>query len=419
MTSIAVAYNKMGISIASDSAATTQYWHNNWYKIFNANKIFRLSNGTVGIWIYQSANLWNVPREVIIDAYRKQNKSFPTLKEYVYDFIHYIEESKYIENTNIEQVIITYLALLRKEWNNFLEKKKSNEKKAITQVAIDKFLEDFFDNELMPIIDKVEGNGILPKSVSKRTINSTETETKIIDWDNEDVKVLLKQVIERYKANAFLTHFDIVFRGFVAYLNHTDALDNYSGLVFIWYWDDEYFPQSFHIRTKLKYNNKLFLSLLKDEETIKRNYSWAEGYADAKVIQSSVLWYSDDLKQAVMNETEIIIKKICKEMKNSYNIDVDDSKISFVNKSMEKVFGNYSQTAIGSFFGAITFLSLVELWEVVETLVNMTSFKKKVSQDIETVGWKTDVAVISKWDGFVRLKKKNYIKNEYNSHLKN
>lgn len=42
-----------------------------------------------------------------------------------------------------------------------------------------------------------------------------------------------------------------------------------------------------------------------------------------------------------------------------------------------------------------------ELATVAETLVNLTSFKRRVSLDKETVGGPIDVAVISKGDGFI------------------
>ena len=43
-----------------------------------------------------------------------------------------------------------------------------------------------------------------------------------------------------------------------------------------------------------------------------------------------------------------------------------------------------------------------------ESLVNLTSFKRKISTDAETVGGQIDVAVISKGDGFVWIKRKHY-----------
>jgi hypothetical protein len=50
-----------------------------------------------------------------------------------------------------------------------------------------------------------------------------------------------------------------------------------------------------------------------------------------------------------------------------------------------------------------------ELAAMAEAMVNLTSFKRKVSLDeVETVGGEIDVAVISKGDGFVWIKRKHY-----------
>jgi hypothetical protein len=49
-----------------------------------------------------------------------------------------------------------------------------------------------------------------------------------------------------------------------------------------------------------------------------------------------------------------------------------------------------------------------------ESLVNLTSFKRKFSRDAETVGGPIDVAVISKADGFVWIKRKHYFAKDLN-----
>ena len=49
-----------------------------------------------------------------------------------------------------------------------------------------------------------------------------------------------------------------------------------------------------------------------------------------------------------------------------------------------------------------------ELAEMAESLVNLTKFKRKVSMQEETVGGPIDVAVISKGDGFIWIKRKHY-----------
>lgn len=55
-----------------------------------------------------------------------------------------------------------------------------------------------------------------------------------------------------------------------------------------------------------------------------------------------------------------------------------------------------------------------ELAALAEALVSLTSLKRKVSLDAETVGGPIDVAVISKGDGLVWIQRKHYFKPELN-----
>ncbi len=63
----------------------------------------------------------------------------------------------------------------------------------------------------------------------------------------------------------------------------------------------------------------------------------------------------------------------------------------------------------------VSILPKDELAAMAEALVNLTSFKRKVSMQSETVGGPISVAVISKGDGFVWIKRKHYFKAELNS----
>src|SRR5207302_5067079 len=66
---------------------------------------------------------------------------------------------------------------------------------------------------------------------------------------------------------------------------------------------------------------------------------------------------------------------------------------------------------------AVAALPKDELASMAETLVSLTSFKRKVTMEEETVGGPIDVAVISKGDGFVWIKRKHYFSAELNPHF--
>ncbi|MDC5005589.1 hypothetical protein OHW18_17125, partial [Acinetobacter baumannii] len=58
-----------------------------------------------------------------------------------------------------------------------------------------------------------------------------------------------------------------------------------------------------------------------------------------------------------------------------------------------------------------------ELAAMAESLVNLTAFKRRITESLETVGGPIDVAVISKGDGFVWVKRKHYFPAELNQHF--
>jgi hypothetical protein len=83
---------------------------------------------------------------------------------------------------------------------------------------------------------------------------------------------------------------------------------------------------------------------------------------------------------------------------------VEALKGEFVEKLTE-----YSRTRyVDPVLDAVELLPKDQLAIMAETLVALTSFKRKMSRDTETVGGAIDVAVISKGDGFVWTKRKHY-----------
>lgn len=65
----------------------------------------------------------------------------------------------------------------------------------------------------------------------------------------------------------------------------------------------------------------------------------------------------------------------------------------------------------------IGFLPKDELAAMAEALVSLTSVKRKMSLELETVGGPVDLAVISKGDGFVWIKRKHYFDPKLNPHF--
>jgi len=83
----------------------------------------------------------------------------------------------------------------------------------------------------------------------------------------------------------------------------------------------------------------------------------------------------------------------------------------------DKLDGYSRRRHIAPIMNAVAALPKDELAAMAESLVNLTSFKRRISTDAETVGGEIDVAVISKGDGFVWIKRKHYFDAGRNPHF--
>ena len=119
----------------------------------------------------------------------------------------------------------------------------------------------------------------------------------------------------------------------------------------------------------------------------------------------------NDYPKAVLDKTSISDrrkrkKSLVKSLKeNSKLIDQATSKLA-----------NYRKAKFSSpILDIVNFLSKNELAEMAESLVNLTVFKKRMSSaEDETVGGPIDVAVISKGDGLIWIKRKHYFDPKLN-----
>ena len=67
----------------------------------------------------------------------------------------------------------------------------------------------------------------------------------------------------------------------------------------------------------------------------------------------------------------------------------------------------------------VEFMPKQDLAEFAEALVNLSSLQRRVNSGVETVGGPIDVAVISKAEGLVWVKRKHYFPAELNARFFN
>lgn len=96
---------------------------------------------------------------------------------------------------------------------------------------------------------------------------------------------------------------------------------------------------------------------------------------------------------------------------------IANARDSMLASYVEGLEGVRNESYVDSITGTVQSLPLTELAEMAESLVNLTSFKRKVSMEEESVSEPIDVAVISAGDGFIWINRKHYFAADKNQHF--
>lgn len=199
-----------------------------------------------------------------------------------------------------------------------------------------------------------------------------------------------------------------------------------SGVVFAGFGREEVFPSVIAYTVESSFGGYLKHVYLPDESTKidSQNTAAMVPYAQRemvdtfmggidpslrKLIETYVSALFGELPDKLINRLAAGNKPLLKELKRAAGLLVDDFN--------KKVRNHQRQGFINPVLEAVDALPIADLALMAEALVNLTSFKRKVTMVPESVGGDIDVAVISKGDGFIWIKRKHYFKPELNHHF--
>jgi len=206
-----------------------------------------------------------------------------------------------------------------------------------------------------------------------------------------------------------------------------NPLGSNSGVVFAGYGDQEFFPSVLTFNLKGFWGRKLRRAP-NPQKSAGGGESGIEAYAQdeealtfmrgiSPAIQSHYTnIYFDAMDKIIKKAVEIIDKNdddSKREKEKSELLEAASQEWSQANSVVNQII---QSDYVDQVVNMVEFLPKDELAYMAESLVNMTAFKRKVTNDSETVGGPIDVAVISKGDGFVWIKRKHYFESSLNSH---
>ncbi|WP_334014695.1 hypothetical protein [Alteromonas sp. S167] len=423
MTAEIAVLNKSAVALAADSAVTISNGNGN-TKIYNgAEKLFALTKyHPVGIMVYGSGSLCRVPWELVIKEYRKRlgKSSFSTLDAYTEDFFKFLEQEEHLIPRDLRDhfLINHWISIYSDIWDGVREKAEVYVEQN-DAVPPDDVTYEFLNNICDNFIDLLERENFLQEfsqtdvdELAVQTgdfVNSQLTEQNI---DQDSVPNHIKSKIAVLLALATAKE---------------NPLGSNSGVVFAGYGDQEFFPSVLTFNLKGFWGQKLRRAP-NPQKSAGGGESGIEAYAQdeealtfmrgiSPAIQSHYTnIYFDAMDKIIKKAFEIIDKNdddLKREKEKSELLEAASQEWSQANSVVNQIIQN---DYVDQVVNMVEFLPKDELAYMAESLVNMTAFKRKVTNDSETVGGPIDVAVISKGDGFVWIKRKHYFESSLNSH---
>lgn len=423
MTSEVVVMNRLGIALASDSAATV--YSGGRAKIFHADKLFMVSRRhPIGVMIYNNSSLLGVPWETILKMFRNHlgETELDTLEEYADHLIAYLSNHKSFFPEDVQQRF--YLDLVK----TFFEGISKGVEAAV----------------LVSLTDSEDDGPDGPTKVAKRIILES-----LADWrkkpdapcfvaepdigkqlagrNSGEIHSLIAKYFAGWQIDSVAQ--DALYELTTMLVSKDEILaESLSGLVIAGYGSTEHFPVMQAIELGEIFLGKLKYRRFPAQRVDSENPSIIQPFAEHEMVETFLNGISpafeiqliDAIAGVVLRLPDAIIDElpgISRKRKEEFKQKVQPTS-KWLIEAFAKKLDNQIEQHKQPVHQAIAFLPKNELAHFAASLVNLNSFQKRMSIDEdETVAGPIDVAVISKGDGFVWIARKHYFPRELNYHF--
>jgi hypothetical protein len=412
MTAEVAVLNKTGVAIAADSAVTTGYPGSE--KIFtSANKIFMLSKTQpVGIMINGHVEHFGLPWEVIIKSFRSKLKTtyYSELQNYVDAFLAFASEDRFInEDGQTASVLVSTLATYG-ELHRRMSLAKNDWTRAEVRETLEEMLAYAEKREVVPALTK--------ESITRFNREYADTIEGVLsgeeDLIDERVPKACWSIFKRVTWTAIQRRLPSQFS---------------TGLVFVGYGADDLYPKLIEVQVDGGIFNKVrtWNGTNYDMKTAKEG-AVITAFAQDDVVNAYLKGADDRYIGFVSAMFMQFFSRLSEEfLKHHAPYAGDERKVvrsllaTRMNEAVSRLWEEFERFGREHFADPINEVLRTApketLVELAEALISITALRQRVSGELETVSGPVDVAVISKGDGFIWIKRKHYFKHELNHHF--
>ena len=425
MTAEIALLNTQAVALAADSAVTIQ--HETKLKVRpTANKIFLLSKyHPVAVMVYDQAQLVGVPWETIIKACREDlgRKSLSTIQSYANHLFSFIGESGVVspglQRRYFLSSLSSYFDMLTQELIRAMRNRENTGREITKSIA---------SRQFSTIVRRH------CECWSKAEYQDSDGPTRLRQIRREFADEIRSAIQSSFGKLALSSRSRDCLLRIACYLPlkwPSDLSPPKSGVVVAGFGKQSTFPSLrafevsgvLHGRLKLIQDDgsKIDIGLETAAAIVPfAQRQWVDAFLYGLhplyevVIQELVA----DLVKGVSIATIDRVQSLTTIQKRSEKGKVTADAISEIVRDKLTELGQYTfQEFIQPVVSTLASLPKEELAAVAESLVGLTSFRQQVTMEAETVGGPVDVALISKGDGFIWIKRKHYFEPSLNPHF--
>lgn len=412
--------NLSAVTLAADSAMTVRRWVNGeqqtrYFK--GSNKIFQISNShPVGMMVYGAASIQGVPWELIVKEFRAHLKStsYQSLKGYTEALFDYVRQHPIFFPTArrvelfidaIGNTVFAFLLHIIKHLQLDAAPATEDEKK--------KVISDYLNQEITKILaeplPKVFTQDADTKALTSYQSDITKKISSIIGFMKNDQKIHSDREIDEALLGKLATL--TIYRKYSKFLST-------SGVVIAGFGELDLYPGYHEFVCYGFLLDDLVFDEISNEFVSISQTSYIKPFATTAMVDTFMLGFSEDVYLQVAKGYEIKVKALVEEVKKKLNItDIPDID-SLINKSLSDYQDTWTKAVADDHFRplreVVASLPIDEMANLASTLVMLQSLKEKVTSPTESVGGPIDVAVITKHEGLIWIKRKHYFDSEKN-----
>jgi len=404
MTAEIVLLNPSAVAMAADSAATVRVASGG-SKIFSANKLFNLASGRpLGVMVYASSAFMGLPWETLIKEFRKSvgRDALGGVHDYATRLIDFIQE---VPEATTEKACANYMRVTVHDALKAVSKEVGDTLKPGPGVRKRmKKLREVLEQEIQRI--SKEPRSTWMKRIDERSMPVDAVVDELLPGVFPKVCFYKKDVRALYRLARL----------------HCSRVSPHgwsSGLVVAGFGDDAMYPEltSFAVegmpaKGALVARHEQHLVIGPDRRAAIVPFAQSDMVYTFTMGVDPVL---DDIYQRmlILYQATILerVRPTCSTSEFAdLEVAIEAIRSDFAKASQEAKLQNH----VWPILDMLAHLPKDEIAQLAEALVALTSLKRRISRTEETVGGPTDVAVVSKGDGFVWVKRKHYFQPEMN-----